>query len=200
MKTLACGFAYVVSSLIALSGCSSLAPSLATLQTADPAPQGYVWESIGSGLYKTVPATPDSSLSMDDNKLAAAFEQLRIDQLEMNDPSHLAKAIAVLNTIVAAGNAGNMLAERKLAMAYQYGIVLPRSKPEALSWWQAAAEHGDLGAESMMMRFYMVGGDGVKPDAQKAAYWRQALLRSMPHLKPLLSPEVTTIWQGTSTQ
>ncbi|MHB8847902.1 MAG: tetratricopeptide repeat protein [Burkholderiales bacterium] len=183
-----------------LSGCAS-APSAAQVQAANPAPPGYVWEPAGFGLYRTVPksltAAGADAMATDAARIATQFKLMEAyERGGIDGPPDLAQAAAVLLQIVAAGDAGDVLAERKLAIAYQLGIGLPHSEAEALSWWQAAAEHGDPTAEAAMMRFYTIGGDGLKPDWQKAEFWRKALQRSVPGLAAFKPPGSTAVQKG----
>ena len=185
-----------ISGLMALSGCG-MAPTLSQVQSFNPAPQGYVWEPAGLGLYKTVPIAPGSVPTIDHAKLSADFKRMETYEFGFNGPPDLVKAAAVLREIVAAGDAGDVLAERKLAIAYQLGAGLPKSDAEALSWWRAAAEHGDPNAESRMMYFYTVGGDGLKPNWERAEFWKQALLHSVPGMAAIIeAPSGVTVKKG----
>ncbi|WP_123103449.1 SEL1-like repeat protein [Acidithiobacillus sulfuriphilus] len=189
-----------ISGLMALSGCG-MAPTLSQVQSSNPAPQGYVWEPAGLGFYRTVPkplaAAGADAMAADAARIAAQFKQMEAyERGGIDGPPNFAKAAAVLRQIVAAGNAGGVLSEQKLAIAYQWGLGLPRSEAEALSWWRAAAEHGNQLAEAMMMHFYTIGGDGLKADRQKAEFWRKALQHTVPGLAALKLPDSTAVLKG----
>ena len=148
MKSLACGFAYAVSTLIALSGCSSIAPSLATLQKADPAPQGYVWEPAGSGLYRTVPFAAESATTQADR--ANAYQALV--ELARKAMAHR----TALQELEAKARASDDDAMYLLGALY----ALPQSKSQtfvsspftAVSWYRRSAQRGNVRAEVALMQ------------------------------------------------
>ena len=89
-----------------------------------------------------------------------------------NTHANAARQAAVLRKLADLGNASAM---RVLGRWYAAGYGLPKSKPEALRWYQRAAEHGDADAYSDVGWMYFQG-DGVEEDNAKAVrYFRMAV-------------------------
>ncbi len=72
--------------------------------------------------------------------------------------------------VTQAAEAGNPLAQLRLAMLYEAGDGVARSKPDALTWYRRAASQGEPGAEAELGGYYEEG-DGVPDDWVEAAAW-----------------------------
>ncbi len=89
-----------------------------------------------------------------------------------NTHANAARQAGVLRKLADLGNGSAM---RVLGRWYAAGYGLPKSKPEALRWYQRAAEHGDADAYSDVGWMYFQG-DGVAEDNAKAVrYFRMAV-------------------------
>ncbi|KAI9099288.1 hypothetical protein DFS34DRAFT_642664 [Phlyctochytrium arcticum] len=65
------------------------------------------------------------------------------------------------------------LAIYELAMSFQQGWGVPKSKSTAAYYMTIAAQLGDMDAQMAIGEFYL-RGDGVKRDKRKAAQWYRA--------------------------
>jgi TPR repeat protein len=65
---------------------------------------------------------------------------------------------------------GDVIAQRKLGMAYDSGQGVPRDLGEAAKWYAKAAEQGDGIAQNNLGSLFQ-NGEGVPKDLEKAVYW-----------------------------
>ena len=93
-------------------------------------------------------------------------EQLQA-AVDAYDSGHYSNAITVLKEFAEAGNA---VAQRYLAEAYQYGHGISGSATQAFYWYSKAAEQGEPNAECFLGSCYR-NGTGTAIDLDKMLYW-----------------------------
>ena len=74
--------------------------------------------------------------------------------------------------LISSAQAGNPIAQVRLAMLYEAGDGVPRDKKEAFSWYLRAAQAGEPGAQSEVAGYYEEA-DGVTENWEIAAQWYQ---------------------------
>src|ERR1700730_2140868 len=70
--------------------------------------------------------------------------------------------------------AGNPIAQLRLAMLYEAGERVPRDLRSAFSWDRAAAQHGEPGAQFELGTYYEYGNGVVADNWDEAAKWYRA--------------------------
>src|SRR6202790_4289909 len=70
--------------------------------------------------------------------------------------------------------AGNPIAQLRLAMLYEAGDGVPRDLRSAFSWYRAAAQHGEPGAQFELGTYYEYGKGVVADNWDEAAKWYRA--------------------------
>jgi len=76
--------------------------------------------------------------------------------------------------LVRRAKADDVVAQRKLGLAYASGEGVPRNDREAAFWFQRSAGHGDADAQANLGWAYALGLGVEKSDAQALAWWRKA--------------------------
>ncbi len=77
-----------------------------------------------------------------------------------------------------AAHSGCAEAQALLAEMYRYGNGVERDLQEALKWYKAAAEKGEMDAQYCLADMYYFGRDGVEKDLQEALKWYRAAAES----------------------
>jgi TPR repeat protein len=70
--------------------------------------------------------------------------------------------------------AGNPIAQLRLAMLYEAGDGVPRDLRSAFSWYRAAAQHGEPGAQFELGTYYEYGNGVIVDNWDEAAKWYRA--------------------------
>lgn len=95
--------------------------------------------------------------------------------------SQLAYSDEISELIRSAEN-GDPLAQRKLAMAYDYGNGVPADKDAAYKWLIIASENGDAVSQVVVGMLYYFGRNGMPVDRKQAAiYFEKAATQGNPH-------------------
>ena len=76
-----------------------------------------------------------------------------------------------------------MLAEENISLekqgdiwtAFGYIEFFKNNIDEAISYYEKAATLGNISAMKSLISFYLMGGDAIAPDREKAQYWKEQL-------------------------
>lgn len=75
-----------------------------------------------------------------------------------------------MDTVVAAANSGNPMAQNHLGALYYRGYGVPKSHKEAKRWWEQSASSGFTEAQYNLGMLYF-NGSGVKTDFVEGCRW-----------------------------